>query len=232
METPFPIINKYNYVDLTAETTKEGRKYLLPDGSKLPSVTTILQILPKEYLKAWRDRVGDEEADRITDEACRIGTNMHDRLEGYVSNYLKGHPNTPPANEEEKLALVMAKRIISYGLCNLNEVYGIETALYYNGLYAGRTDLIGTYNGIPSILDYKSTRRPKKLDWIYPYKLQLAAYNLAHYDMFGEKMDQGVILMAVRPPTTVPTQIFILDKSDMNRYEDEWIGILEQFYAN
>src|SRR6185436_10771500 len=97
METPYPIVKRYDYPTLTATTFPTGgRVYNTPNGHQVPSVTTILNMLPKDGLIEWRARIGDEEADRITSEACEIGTNMHDRLEGYVSNYLQGRSNAPP----------------------------------------------------------------------------------------------------------------------------------------
>src|SRR5271154_5809296 len=109
METPYPIINRYDYPKFNSITFPTGgRVYNTPLGHKVPSVTTILSTLPKDGLIAWRDRVGDEEANRITNEACRIGSTMHETLEGYVSNYLRGRPNTQPETDDDKEAYTLA----------------------------------------------------------------------------------------------------------------------------
>jgi hypothetical protein len=237
MSTPYPIVKKYEYPKLEATTfATGGRVYHTPNGHKVPSVTTILSTLPKDGLIEWRERVGDEEADRITDEACRIGTTMHDRLEGYVSNYLQGRPNIPPETEEERLAYQMAENMKRYGMPDLDVVWGIEEALYCEQLYAGRTDLIGVYMGKSAIIDYKSARKWKRPEWVEGYRMQIAAYNFCHKAMFGEGMESGVILIAVRPSDNPYSkqqalQRFILNKSDLDRYEDMWLALVERYYA-
>jgi hypothetical protein len=234
MDTPFPVVKRYDYPKLDAVTLKTGRTYLTPHGVHVPSVTTILGILPKDGLIAWRERIGDEEADRIVEEACDIGTTMHDMLEGYVGNYLSGRPNTPPETDNEKLAYKMAQTIITYGLEDqLNTVWGIEEALYCESLYAGRTDLIGIYKGKSAIIDYKSARMWKKPEWIEGYKMQLAAYNFCHHAMFGERMETGVLLIAIRPGNRnmQTIQRVIVNKSDMAKYEEKWLDVVERYYA-
>ena len=147
--TPYPINYRYSYPSLKSKTFDDGiRLYETPSGVWVPSVTTILSTLPKDGLIAWRERVGDEEADRITEEACDIGSQLHDMLEGYVSGYLKGKPQKSPETQREKIAWGMAKVVQDYGLLDcLDEVWAIEEALYFDEFYAGRTDLIGKYQG-------------------------------------------------------------------------------------
>lgn len=236
MQTPYPIRKKYNYPKLTATTFPTGgRVYNTPNGHQVPSVTTILSILPKDGLVEWRNRIGDEEADRIVDEACEIGTNMHDRLEGYVSNYLQGRKNEPPETDEDKLAFLMAENMKRYGLPDLDEVWGIEEALYCEDLYAGRTDLIGVYNGKSAVIDYKSSRSWKRPEWVESYRMQIAAYNFCHKAMFGEGLESGVILISVRPSSNPYSkqktlQRFLLNKSELDRYEDKWLTLVERYY--
>lgn len=233
-DTPYPIVNRYEYPKFDAITFPTGgRVYMTPDGDRVPSVTTILSKLPKEGLIAWRERVGELEADRITQEACRIGTTMHDRLEGYVSNFVQGRPNIPPENEEDQMAYAMAENIQRFGLIDLDEVWGIEEALYCPHLYAGRTDLIGVYERKSAVIDYKSTKRWKKPEWLDGYKMQIAAYNFCHKAMFGEGLESGVILLAVRPPWgSQPLQRVRMDKSDLDRYEEKWLELLQDFHAD
>lgn len=236
MNTPYPIKNRYEYPKLSATTfATGGRVYNTPEGHKVPSVTTILSILPKDGLVQWRERIGDEEADRIVEEACEIGTSMHDRLEGYVSNYLQGRPNTPPETPEDKLAYKMAENMKRYALPDLNEIWGIEEALYCDDLYAGRTDLIGVYKGKSAIIDYKSARRWKRPEWVESYRMQIAAYNFCHKFMFGEGMESGVILISVRPSDNPYSkqqalQRFILNSDELNHYEEKWLDLVERYY--
>lgn len=233
MDTPFPIVNRYNYPKLDAVTLKTGRTYLTPQGHNVPSVTTILNIIPKQGLIDWRNRIGDEAADEIVEEACDIGTTMHDMLEGYVSNFLQGRPNNPPETDNEKIAYKMADTITKYGLEDLNTVWGIEEALFCENLYAGRTDLIGIYKGKSAIIDYKSSRMFKKPEWIENYKMQLAAYNFCHHSMFDEEMETGVLLIAIRPGprNTQNIQRVILNKSEMEKYKDKWLDLVTRYYA-
>lgn len=235
MELPYPLVHRYDYPKFEAITFPTGgRVYVTPQGDRVPSVTTVLSRLPKDGLIAWRERIGDEEADRIVAEACRIGTTMHDRLEGYVSDYIQGRPDQPPVSEEDHLAYEMAENIKRYALIDLDQVWGIEEALYCGDLYAGRTDLIGVYLNKSAVIDYKSTRMWKKPEWLEGYKMQIAAYNFCHKFMFGEGLESGVILLAVRPPIRggKVLQRVLMNKSDLDRYEDKWLDLLEDWHKN
>jgi CRISPR/Cas system-associated exonuclease Cas4 (RecB family) len=232
MRTPYPIVRKYDYQHLESVTFPNKRLYTLPNGRQVPSVTTILSTLPKLALEKWRIRIGVEEAARITAEACRIGGDMHSQLEGYVSGYLQGKPDVPPTNEEEKLAYTMAQRIRRFGLADsLEEVWGIEESLYVDGLYAGTADLLGMYLHKSSVIDYKSTRILKKEEWIIPYYMQISAYDLAHEEMTGVSMEQGVVIMAVRPPSQRPIQVFIMDQNMLIHYRKKWMELVEIYYS-
>jgi hypothetical protein len=231
--TPFPIVQRYEYEQFNAITSPTGwRVYVTPQGHRVPSVTTILGTLPKPGLDKWRIDVGDTEADRIRDEACRIGSTMHETLEGHVSNYLRGRPNIPPETAEDKLAYQMADNMRRFALADLDVVWGIEEAVYCEDLYAGRTDLTGVYDGCTAVIDYKSSRYWKRPEWVEHYKMQIAAYNFCHKTMFGEGMQTGVILIAIRPPCKTPLQRFILNKSDLDRYEDKWLKVVETYYES
>lgn len=231
--TPFPIVARYDYPQCQAITFPSGgRVYLTPRGDRVPSVTTIIgATLPKDGLIAWRNRIGDEEADQITAEACRVGSTMHDRLEGFVSDYLHGRPDVPPETEEDKLAYKLADNMRRFALLDLDEIWGIEAAVYCDDYYAGRTDLIGVFRGKSAVIDYKSAKQWKKPEWVEGYKMQIAAYNLCHKSMFGEGMQSGVILIAMRPPEKKPIQTFILDQSDLDRYEQKWLDLLDAYYT-
>jgi hypothetical protein len=229
MITPYPVVRKYKYPKFSAETLPTGRTYLTPNGDRVPSVTTILNILPKPNLVAWRARVGAEEANRVTNQACDIGTTMHECLEGYISNFIQCRPDEPPVTENEKVGYVLADNIKRYALIDLDQVYGIEEALYCNNVYAGRTDLIGVYNGKTAVIDYKSSARWKKPEYLEGYKMQIAAYNLCHKTMFGEGLETGVILIAIRDSNMV--QKVVLNKFELDRYQDKWYEVLDLYFA-
>lgn len=231
---PFPINRRFNYPQFSAYTAPDGiRVYHTPGGIPAPSVTTILGTLPKPGIDAWRKAVGKAHADFITKESTDIGSEMHDMLEGWVSDYLQGRPQRPAVTEKEKLAFKMYGAIRQYGLCDLDEVWGIEEALHCHHLYAGRCDLIGVYAGEPSIIDYKSSRKPKPEAWVKNYKLQIAAYAVAHQEMFGvDAITQGVILIGIRPDVRSGKvfQRFILDRDELEANKIEWMGIVEKFH--
>ena len=138
------------------------RKYLF-DEEKLPSVTSILQATKSEEDKAalenWKQRVGHKEANKIKTEASSRGTSMHT----YIEDYLRGRINESffESNEQYKN---MAKEIINKGIKGkLEEIYGMETTLYYPEKYAGTADLLGVYEGKECCLDFKQVIRPKRL---------------------------------------------------------------------
>ena len=161
----------------------KGQRHYDIGTDKLPSVTTILsQTQSEEKKKAladWKARVGAQQSDRVRDIAAMRGTAMHTYLEGYVRG--TGHKDLTSIGRE---AEPMAKKIISEGLSDLNEIWGSEVTLYYPQLYAGATDLVGIYNGRESIIDFKQTNKPKQRGWISDYFTQLAAYAMAHNTQF------------------------------------------------
>jgi genome maintenance exonuclease 1 len=230
---------KFAYHELS-RTSEEGKRlYSTPDGSKVPSVTTILDRTKPEEKKAalneWRKRVGVENAQKITTEAANRGTRMHTYLEDYIK---QGQLKERGSNPFGWASHAMAQTVIEDGLVNVNEIWGVEIPLYFPKLYAGTTDGCGLHLNEESILDYKQTNKPKRAEWIEDYYLQLVAYSEAHNEVYGTKIRKGVILMCVKPPvddmgrpTARPQyQEFILDGSDYDKYVDLWWKRLEQYY--
>jgi len=217
--------NKFNYPKFSRFNENGMRKYLFGD-EKLPSVTSILQATKSEEEKAslenWKKRVGYKEANKIKTEASTRGTSMH----SYIEDYLRGRINESffESNEQYKL---MAKEIIEKGIKGkLEEIYGMEETLYYPNKYAGTADLIGVYEGKTVICDFKQSNRPKKIDYIQDYFLQLGAYTLAHDVVYNTKMNAGIILLC-----TVDTlfQNFIIEKDELSMYQNLFLGRLKKF---
>ena len=155
----------YEYGNFSSEDRKEGRFYDC-HGTKLPSVTTILSATKKdkESLTRWIERVGEEEANRIRDEAAARGSHVHYILEkqivhGDLWDYR-------PDSGEEKRAYKMACKIMDEGFPRISQVYGCEVSLYNPDKYAGRADVVGVFEGEPAIMDFKQTNKPKKREWI------------------------------------------------------------------
>ena len=211
------------------ETTTEGRKYVAPDGDKLPSVTTILDatkpIEAKKALIEWRRRVGEQKANEITAEAAGRGTRMHKYLENYV---LKGETGEPGSNPYSKQSHTMAHTIISQGLSNCPEFWGTEVSLYFPKIYAGTTDLVGLHNGDEAIMDHKQTNKPKKREWIEDYFLQLTAYANAHNEVYGTKIRKGVIFMCSK---NNEYQEFIVEGNEFDEWSDRWWRRVEEYYT-
>jgi genome maintenance exonuclease 1 len=228
------IIQKYNYAPLSRESVEGKRHYALPDGSRVPSVTTILDRTKpeeaKQKLREWKDRVGHERAQQITTEAANRGTRMHTYLERYIKHDDLGEF---PTNPFAQPSWFMAAQVILEGLENVDEYWGCEVPLYYSGLYAGTTDCVGVWKGQPAILDFKQTNKPKKREWIDDYFLQLAAYAAAHNDTHGTQIDTGVILMCARPENDTATpeyQEFVLEAKDFQYWSDQWMKRVAKYY--
>jgi genome maintenance exonuclease 1 len=222
-------------------TTIDGKRhYCLPDGSKVPSVTTILDRTKpaedREALARWRKAVGEQRAQEITTEAASRGTRMHAYLEHYViETDMKPLPSNPFAHP----SWFMAAEVILNGLQHVDEFWGTEVPLYYSGLYAGTTDLIGTWKGQPAILDFKQSNKVKKREYITDYFLQLAAYAAAHNEMHGTTINTGVILMAVQPKLLAdgsydrPEYLeFVVQGNEFAYWADEWMKRVEQYYQS
>jgi len=228
------IISKFNYTPLARESIEGKRHYALPDGSRVPSVTTILEkTKPEEARQAlqnWRKEVGEQRAQQITTEAANRGTRMHTYLERYVKQDDIGEF---PTNPYAQPSWFMAAKVILEGLCHADEYWGSEVPLYYSGLYAGTTDLVGVWKGQPAIMDFKQSNKVKKREWIDDYFIQLAAYAAAHNETHGTDIKTGVILMCVKPATEHDDPVyqeFVLEPKDFDYWQDQWMRRVELYY--
>jgi genome maintenance exonuclease 1 len=203
--------------------------YVDPNGQKLPSVTTILDSTKPEEsrraLAAWKRRMGEKNAAEITKEAAFRGTMMHSFLEKWI----RGDNPKPGSNFYHKHSFSMAEKIVeTYLQPFLDEAWGLEINLYYPELYAGTTDLVGVYQGIPSIVDFKQTNKPKTDARVVDYKLQLAAYMLAHNKIHGTDINQGVIVMCSKD---LEPQSWIVRGEEMESYKRLWWERVAEHYG-
>lgn len=222
------LINKYQYKPLTRDESSGKRLYATPDGHRVPSVTTVLDKTKpaeaREALARWKKAVGEVKAQEIVTEAAGRGTRMHKFLEDYI----KGEPlKDTVTNPYAQQSLDMAKKVIAEGFPKIQEVWGSEVPLYFPELYAGTTDCCGIHDGDEAILDFKQTNKPKKLEWIGDYFLQLTAYALAHNEVHGTNIRKGVILMCSKD---YEYQEFILEPKDFDYWTEEWCKRVEQYY--
>ena len=125
------------------------------------------------------------------------------------------------------MSQALAKVIIKEGLPKVDEIWGTEVALYAKELYAGTTDLIGVHEGIPSIMDFKNSLKDKKREWIEDYFMQLAAYAMAHNEMYGTTIRRGVVMIATRD---VKYQEFIIEGDEFDQYTEKWAKKLYAYY--
>ncbi len=216
---------KFSYPKSTRSLVNGSRHYSL-DGSYLPSVTTILSVTKSEEDKAailaWKQRVGNVEAERIKKEASARGSSMH----SYIEQFLYGKLNQELLEDDNK-SIKMAEEIIDNGLKNkLLEVWGSEATIYYPGKYAGTADCIGVYEGKESILDFKQSNKPKKEKYIEDYFLQIGAYSLAHNTVYNSNITQGVILLC-----TVDRlfQDFKIEGNDLINFQNKFLERVEKF---
>ena len=184
--------NKYNYIEGKQITDPDtGKRVYEISNYRLPSVTTILGATKdQKFLKDWKAKVGEKEAERIKNVSSSRGTSMHKFLESFVTGV--GYDDLTELGQAAK---PMAEKIMEVGLAPVEEYYGSEVTLHYPGLYAGQTDLVCLHNDLETIVDFKQANRPKKKEWIEDYYLQIAAYAMAHDYVYGSEIRQGVIMV-------------------------------------
>jgi len=222
------ITQRYLYPELERVPINGVRHYATPFNQLVPSVTTILSATKSkessQALENWRQAVGHKRADEVTHEAGARGTRMHAYLEHWVKT---DEIKTPGSNPYAKQSNQMARVIIEKGLVNATEFWGTEVGLYFPGLYAGTTDLVGCWKGAPAILDFKQTNKPKTTERIEDYFYQLAAYANAHNEMFGTNIRTGVILMCSKD---YEYQQWVIEGTEFDRWSNAWWHKLEHYY--
>lgn len=189
-------LKKFNHIEinlpnLERETIDGIRYYKIPgEGGlkKFVSVTSVTSHYNKEKFVSWRKRVGEEKANKITKAATTRGTEMHSLVENYLLN-----ESLPKANPLPKFLFDVAK----IELDKIDNIIAIERSLYstYFGI-AGTVDTIADYEGKLSVIDYKSSEKPKPREWIENYFVQAAAYCFMLKELTGKEVEQLVIIMA------------------------------------
>ena len=214
--------NKYNYVD-GRQIMDQGSRIYDVAGYRLPSVTTILsRTKDQQFIKDWKAKVGEKKAEEIKNLSSRRGTAMHRYIEYYLQQ--KGYEDMTAFGQEAKR---MARKVIETGLAPVNEYFGSEVTLYYPGLYAGSTDLVGMHNDKETIIDFKQANRPKREEWIGDYKLQAAAYSMAHDQVYGSNIEQCVIMVCT---PDLYYQEFKIDGANLRKAKHDFLRRLDQYY--
>ena len=215
--------NKYKYI--------EGKQITDPDtghriydiiGTRLPSVTSILSATKnQQFLKDWKAKVGEQEAERIKNLSSRRGTAMHKFLEHHILG--TGYDDLTRIGQEAK---PMAQKIIEEGLLPVEEWYGSEVTLHYPGLYAGSTDLVCNHNGLETIVDFKQANRPKKPEWVEDYYLQVSAYAMAHDYVYKSKIQQAIIMICT---PDLYYQEFKIQDSELREWKHKFLKRLDMY---
>ena len=193
---------------LEAKTTNSGREYLTPNGHCYPSVTTVLSEYNKKAIFEWRERVGFEEANKIASKASIRGMKLHVVCEKYLLNEMtdiKIQTMMPDTKE-------LFKSLKAHLDENVGDIYSIEQALYSSRLrLAGRVDCIAEWDGQISVIDFKSSTKPKKEEHILNYFMQCTAYAIMFEEIVHRPINRLVIAIAVADGTN---QIFIREKTE------------------
>ena len=219
------MINKFEYPNLERVDTDIGRHYLDSDNKPVPSVTTVLSgtSKSKDGLVQWRNRVGDEEADRIIKQSTDIGTAVHEAIEKFLN---KEDWDNFENTSDQILAKNISNKFIKDALNGITEIWGLEVGLILDNLYAGTADCVGLYKDIPTLIDFKTAKKIKKRDWIEDYFLQGCAYANAHNVMFGTDIQQIVILMVDR---NLIFQEYIVRPTEFSYLTRKWKNRLIEF---
>ena len=178
------------YEDLVATTTSKGRTYDVPDGGSYPSITTVLSLINEEAIAAWRNRVGEDEANRIGQRAASRGTMVHSIIEKYLLN-----ESTTDFLPHIRQSLENVRPILDK---SIGKIFGLETPLYSRHLgMAGRADCVAEFDGVPSIVDFKTSRWPKTKEKIPNYFAQMTGYAIMFEERTGMPITNTVIVMDV-----------------------------------
>ena len=216
--------NKYSYIQGKQITDHEtGTRVYDIIGTRLPSVTTVLGATKnQQFLKDWKAKVGTEEAERIKNLSSKRGTAMHKFLESHIQGV--GYDDL---TEIGCAAKPMAEKIIEMGLAPISEYHGSEVMLHYPGLYAGSTDLVCIHNGLETIIDFKQSNRPKREEWVGDYYMQIAAYAMAHDEVYGSKIRQGIIMICT---PDLYYQEFKFQDADLKLWKHRWLRRLDMYH--
>lgn len=208
------------FEELKVETIN-GIRYYTPPGKKTrPSITSVISFKNRQFFTEWRQRVGDVEADKITKHATTRGTDYHALVEDYLNN--------KPVPKGDLLSIPhMMFADSKYALDCINNIHALEAPLYsdYLGL-AGRVDCIGEYNGELAIIDFKTSGKEKREEWIEHYFVQEVAYAYMYYEMTGVEVEKLVTIIACE---SGDCQVF--EKYDKMKYIEMLKEYIDEFVS-
>ena len=198
----------YDFQSLPTENIDGKRYYITPTGEKYPSVTSVTGLLNKEAIKKWRKRVGEKQANKISTQAARHGTSAHQLIEDYIrnDNFEEKFKGAMPTTQQAFIS-------VEKELNQIGTVHALESPLYSHNLQlAGRVDCIAEWEGEISVIDFKTSAKPKKTEWIQNYFIQETAYAKMFEDLTGKKVENIITLIAVSNGTS---QLFVEKPSEV-----------------
>ena len=214
--------DRYNYVRVPRSDDEGNRTYDVK-GLHLPSVTTILSRTKDQgFLRRWKAKVGEANAEVIKNIASKRGTSMHKFIEAFILG--KGYEDLTSLGQQAK---TMANKVIEKGLTPIEEYYGSEVTVYYPGLYAGSTDLVCKHNDMDTIVDFKQANQPKRKEWIDDYYMQIAAYAMAHDYIHGSNIEQGIIMVCT---PDLYLQEFRFQGHELRQWKHKFLKRLDEYY--
>ena len=197
------------------------RLYETPDGSFYPSVTTITGQMTKKAIQEWRARVGEKEANRVTKKASSRGTSIHKLCEHYILNNMDD-VKVMPSNKE------MFDAMSNHLRDHVDNIHGVESFLYSDFLRtAGQVDCIAEYDGVLSVIDFKTSKKRKPESWIQNYFVQAAAYSFMFEERTNIQIPQLVIMIGVDGDDE--PQVFTKNTKERNQYLLQFLDLWKQF---
>jgi len=210
----------FQHVDIEFPALKretiDGVRYYTVEGRPMVSITSVTSHFNKEVFVKWRERVGEEEANRISKRSTSRGTKVHTCIENFLWN--KDVPDTDPL---PKMLFTQAKKILG----NINNIYALEKSLYSKELgVAGTVDCIAEYNGELAVIDFKTAEKPKPKQWIENYFVQAAAYACMFYEMTEIPVKKLVIIM-----TCENGEVEVYEEYDKKQYMEKLVKYIQKF---
>ena len=207
-------------IEMGVREVIDGRRvYVTPEGNVYPSITSILGQQPKPGIEEWKEKIGHQEANKIMKESAALGTMVHSLCEDYLYN------EKLKCEDQEAISVFNRLRFL---LGNIDNIYGIEVPLHSDILkVAGTADCVAEYNGVLSVIDFKTSRKPKREDWIEDYFIQAFFYSAAFFEMTGALPEQIVILVAVR--NSFEVQVFRKPFKEMDTYIGKLLKIMKRY---
>lgn len=207
-----------DFPEMESRSIDGVRYYPTPSGSLYPSITSVTSHYNRQVFKEWRERVGDEEANRITKESTTRGTNFHQICEDYLTNKLKDPDCYDP---QAYYMFVAAKPYID----KVGNIHAIEKSLYSDVLgIAGRVDCIAEYDGELAVIDFKTSKSIKPEAWIQQYFVQEVAYACMYYELTNTKVKKLITIMV-----TPDGEVKVFDKRNKGHYIELLIQYIKQF---